>query len=102
MMQMQSRRKEEALEVSGIAPEVRQVLVAISHAISLERMELPDEFYPSHLPVALIDAVYRARLGDGAPATSSAERYCHQFGLRPCGQGAGNRPPSTNRRPWEI
>ena len=81
MMQMQSRRKQESLEVSGIAPEVRQVLVAISHAISLERMELPDEFYPSHLPVALIDAVYRTRLGNGAPTTSSAERYCHHFGI---------------------
>ena len=81
MMQTQSRGQQETLMASGIAPEVRQVLVAISHAISLERMELPDEFYPSHLPVALISAVYRTRLGSGAPTTSSADRYCHHFGI---------------------
>ena len=80
-MQMQSRRKQETLAVSGIAPEVRQVLVAISHAISMERTELPNEFYPSHLPVALINAVCRTRLGSGAPTTSSAERYCNHFGI---------------------
>ena len=81
MVQRQSRRKQETLMVSGIAPEVRQVLVTISHAISMERTELPNEFYPSHLPAALIDAFYRTRLGSGAPTTSSAERYCHHFGI---------------------
>ena len=81
MMQKQSLRKQETLVVSGIAPEVRQVLVAISHAIPMERIELPNEFYPSHLPVALINAVYRTRRGSGAPTASSAERYCHHFGI---------------------
>ena len=89
-MRTQSLRKQETLVVSGIAPEVRQVLVVISHAISMERTALPNEFYPSHLPVALINAVYRARLGSGAPTTSSAERYCHHFGIA-----------STRTRSWK-
>ena len=76
-MQIQSRRKEETLEVSGIAPEVRQLLVAISHAISLERMELPDEFYPSHLPVALINAV------SGKRAEELVRRCAYELILAP-------------------
>ena len=81
MMQTQFTPEAGNPGVSGIAPEVRRVLVAISHAISLGRMELPNEFYPSHLPVALINAVYWTRLGNGASTTSSAERYCRHFGI---------------------
>ena len=83
--------------VSGIPPEVRQVLIVVSHAISMERTELPSEFYPSHLPVALINAVYRARLESGAPTTSSAERYCRHFGIA-CARARSWKPVSADEQ----
>ena len=38
---------------------------------------------PRHLPVALIDAVFRSRLRPGERPAPVAERYCREFGITP-------------------
>ena len=37
--------------------EIGQVVEAVRDSISLASVDLPDEFYPAHLSVALIDAI---------------------------------------------
>ena len=63
--------------------EVRQVVEAICRTISPDRSELADEFFPAHLPVALIDAVFRSRLRPRERPAPVAERYCRHFGITP-------------------
>ena len=63
--------------------EVRQVVEAVCRSIALDRSELADEFFPAHLPVALIDAVFRSRLRPGERPAPMAERYCRKFGITP-------------------
>ena len=63
--------------------EVRQVVDAVCRSIPLERLELSDEFFPAHLPVALIDTVFRSRLRPGERPAPVAERYCRKFGITP-------------------
>lgn len=70
--------------------ELVRVISAIHRFISLEEIRLPDEFFPAHLSVALIDAVFRSGGEAGEPAPSCAERYCRHFGLE-----------TTRRDPWE-
>lgn len=54
---------------------------AVVTSISLEKIDLPDEFFPAHISVAVIDAVIRARYPHGSPSVRTAERYCRKFGL---------------------
>ena len=42
-------------------PEIRDMVAAVTRTIPLENLELPEEFFPAHLSVALFDAVFRAR-----------------------------------------
>ena len=42
--------------------EVGQVVSAVSRSIDLRGAELSKEFFPAHLTVALIDAVFNPRL----------------------------------------
>ena len=68
--------------MSGTASlEVRQVVDALSRSIPLDTVKLTDEFFPAHLPVAVIDAVFRSRLRHGERPAPIAERYCRHFGL---------------------
>ena len=47
--------------MSGTASlEVRQVVDALSRSIPLDTVKLAGEFFPAHLPVAVIDAVFRS------------------------------------------
>ena len=64
-----------------IAPEIRQVMRAVSRYVPVETVRLPDAFLPAHLSVAIIDAVYGFRLEGDEPPPSIAERYCRHFGL---------------------
>jgi len=66
--------------VSGIAPEILQVMCAVSRYVPVETVRLPDAFFPAHLSVAIIDAVYGSRL-EGEEPPPVAERYCRHFGL---------------------
>ena len=61
--------------------ELRQVIDAVCRSIPLHAVELADEFFPAHLPVALIDAVFRSRLRHGERPAPIAERYCRRFGI---------------------
>ena len=68
--------------MSGTASlEVRQVVDAVFRSLALDGSELPDEFFPAHLAVALVDAVYRSRLRSGEHPAPAAERYCRHFGI---------------------
>ena len=60
---------------------VDQVLDAVGRSIPLDHIELPEEFFPAHLPVALVDTVFRCRLGHGEQTAPPAERYCRYFGV---------------------
>ena len=78
------RHEPETKAVSVAASlEVRQVVDAVCRTIALDRSELADEFFPAHLPVALIDAVFRSRLRPGERPAPVAERYCRRFGITP-------------------
>ncbi len=64
----------------GLAePDIRLVVDAVRASISLENIDLPGEFFPAHLSVALVDAVFRP--GHGERAVAIVERYCHRFGV---------------------
>ena len=63
------------------ARRIDQVLRAVGSSFALNDIELPDEFFPAHLSVALVDAVFRFRPGDGERPSSPVERYCHRFGV---------------------
>ena len=54
---------------------------AVSRYVPVETARLPDEFFPAHLPVALIDAVYRSQLEGDVQPPPVAERYCLRFEL---------------------
>ena len=77
--------------MSASAAEVRQLVGAVSRSIPLDELDLPDEFYPAHLSVALIDAVFGSRLQNGERAVPAAERYCRYFGIS-----------RTRAEPWEL
>ena len=61
--------------------EVRQVVDAVCRSIPLDESGHPHEFLPAHLPVALIDAIFRSRLRPGEQPAPMAERYCCHFGI---------------------
>lgn len=61
--------------------EVRQVVDAVCRSMPLDRSKLAAEFFPAHLPVALIDAIFRSRLQHGERPAPVAERYCRHFGI---------------------
>ena len=62
-----------------VACETARVMRAISHSIPAA-VPPPDAFFPSHLSVALIDAVFGARRVEQGGG-SVADRYCRHFGL---------------------
>ena len=61
-----------------IARETAQVIRAMAHLIPQAMAPPPEAFFPSHLSVALIDAVFSAGGGDMG-WNSAAERYCRHF-----------------------
>ena len=67
--------------MSATASDAGRVIAAIARSIPLEKIELPGEFFPAHLSVALIDAVFRSRPGRRDDPAASAERYCRYFGI---------------------
>ena len=55
---------------------------AVTRVFPLRDLALPDEFFPAHLSVALIDAVFRVGLSfEEDHEERSAERYCLRFGI---------------------
>ena len=61
--------------------ELDRVIDAVVRSVPLNTLDLSDEFYPAHLPVAVMDAVFRSRGRYGSSSASATERYCRTFGL---------------------
>ena len=59
--------------------EIERLMTAIVRSIPLRNVELPDEFFPAHLSVALIDSVFRSRGRHDDSVVSAARRYCNRF-----------------------
>ena len=78
-------------------PELGQVIDAVVNAISIEMFDLADEFFPAHLSVAVIDAVFRTRFRHGALLVPAAERYCRKFGLVRTRDDRWNLPPANEQ-----
>ena len=77
-------RKAEAAAPSISEVEILQVADAVCRSTSLNSVRLPDAFYPGHLSVALIDAVFNTtKRADrrATPIQSDVARYCSQFGV---------------------
>ena len=68
-------------ELPPVALELGQMVRAVARFVPLERAVLPDEFFPAHLTVALIDAVFRSGPEEGSGAPPCTERYCRRFGI---------------------
>ena len=65
--------------MSGKSLVAKQV---IRCSIISENAELGDEFFPAHLSVVLIDAVFNPQLKYRETVLPIIERYCSRFGLR--------------------
>ena len=65
--------------------------------MSLADVDLPDEFYPAHLSIALIDAVFRPRLGAGV--VTVLERYCSRSGITRLRTEQWKTPPPDAQEP---
>ena len=89
--QAASRGLPQTPALTAAALELRQVVDAVCDSISLDSLKLPDEFHPAHLPVVLIDAVFRSKWQFGEPVAPAAERYCRRFGLA-----------QVRADPWEL
>ena len=77
--------------------DIRRVVGAVRRSISLVDVDLPGEFYPAHLSVALIDAVFRPRLGAGT--VTVLERYCSRFGISRLRTRQWETPPPDGQEP---
>jgi hypothetical protein len=73
------------------ASDVGRIAATIARSIPLEQLGLPGEFFPAHLSVALVDAVFRSRPGRRDDPEASAERYCRYFGI-----------PRERARRWKV
>ena len=51
------KRMHETPKMSEDVHEIERLMTAIVRSIPLRNVELPDEFFPAHLSVALIDSV---------------------------------------------
>ena len=72
--------------------EVRQVVAAVRRSIDLHGAELSKEFFPAHLTIALIDAVFNANLHYDR-VVPIVERYCHRFRLSRLREKGSDLPP---------
>jgi hypothetical protein len=59
-----------------------------------DTLALPDEFFPAHLPVALIGAIFGVLPRcDGRPPAVFVQRFCSRFGLAPTRPNRWHPPP---------
>ena len=61
------------------AVELNQVIEAVQCSVPLRHIALPDEFFPAHLSVALIDAVFSSKGRHNSGTVPATERYCRWF-----------------------
>ena len=67
--------------MSRAADELNQVIEAIRRSFPLRNLALPDEFFPAHLSVTLIDAVFRSKGTHNDGTVPATERYCRWVGI---------------------
>ena len=72
--------------------DVRQVVSAVGRSIDLHGAELSEEFFPAHLTVALIDAVFNPQLRYER-VVPIVERYCDRFGISRLREKGSGLPP---------
>ena len=70
---------------------------ALSRSIPLNTVELPDEFFPAHLPVAVFDAIFRSRLRNGERPAPIADRYCRHFEIARTRADRWGPPPADDQ-----
>ena len=79
-------------------PSERDRLIdAIVRTIPLDNLDLPDEFFPAHLPVALIDAIAGSRVRPGESSVPISERYCRHFGIARIRGDRWSSPPAREQ-----
>ena len=91
----------ESSEASGLALDIRNLLGAVSRSIPLDTIELSDEFFPAHLSVALIQAVFGSGLRYEEQPASFAERYCRHFGIARTRADRWKAPPVDEQETLE-
>ena len=64
-----------------IASELELVMDTVFRSIALQELDLPDEFFPAHLSVALIDAIFGSQSRNRELSMPAATRYCRYFGI---------------------
>ena len=67
--------------------EIERLVGHVRCLIDLDNAKLSDEFYPAHLSVALIDAIFTPQLHYYKNVVPIIERYCEHFKLRRMRQG---------------
>ena len=80
--------------------EIRLVSEAAGRFLPLSESWLPDEFFPAHLTVALVDAVLRPRPWCPGRA-EAATRYCRRFGLATRRPDRWELPPPSEQETLE-
>ena len=83
------------IEMSRAASEVRRVVESARASVSLASVELPEEFFPAHLSVALVDAVFRSPPGGDVEAI--VDRYCRRFGIARTRSARVKPPPQAEQ-----
>ena len=84
------RFRSEMNDMPEAQTEIHQMADAARRSLPVSESRLPDEFFPAHLTVVLVDAVLRPRPWLPGRA-EAATRYCRRFGL------AARRPDR-----WEL
>ena len=82
---------------STYSGETGLVVREVRRLIDLDNVELGAEFYPAHLSVALIDAIFTSWLRYEAQVVPIVERYCRHFGLRRTRPDRERLPPVADQ-----
>ena len=80
--------------------DIRQMADAARRTLPLSESRLPEEFFPAHLTVALVDAVLRPRPWRPGRA-EAATRYCRRFGLATRRPERWELPPASEQETLE-
>ena len=80
-------------QATDVASDIRSLICAVNRSIPLDVIDLPDIFFPAHLPVALVEAVFDAGLQTVGQPDSFSERYCRHFGIARTRANRWEAPP---------
>ena len=67
--------------MSIAAFEINEIMRTVRRSLPMENLALPDRFFPAHLSVALIDAIFRTRCEYDDHTVPAARRYCRHFDI---------------------